>query len=185
MPSKSHPETVATGGKHAEVGSERFPIRCFSARDEFERWRNALAELYAEAYRDLREYAYRQRPQILSYLDWLYRGDPELFLVAWNRAGQPIGFISSHRHWMDEELGDVGNIHEMAVHPHYRGLGVGRALFQRTLERLAQEHDTVILWVGEKNIRAKAMYERRGFEEIGRHGKWIKMKRSFSRISSG
>ena len=160
----------------------RVRIRPFADRDEFRSWRERLAELYREAYRDLQNYAYREKPQILRYLDWLYDGDPEHFYVAWNERGEPVGFISGHSRWLDEDLGQVGNIHEMVVHPDWRGRGVGRALFDRLAADLAAENPVLILWVGEGNHRARAMYERRGFKEIGRQGKWIKMMRESSSV---
>ncbi|NOZ55623.1 MAG: GNAT family N-acetyltransferase [Calditrichaeota bacterium] len=164
----------------ADEGKAELQIRPFADETEFLKWRDRLAEIYQAAYQNLREYAYTDRDRILKYLDWLYYGDPRHFFVAWSEDGEPVGFISAHTGWHDEQLGQVGNVHEMVVDPAYRGRGVGRRLFETAVRAMEKENPRVILWVGEGNTRARAMYERHGFREIGRQGKWIKMLRESS-----
>jgi len=163
-----------------DAGKREESVRPFKDEAEYLEWRDRLAEIYQAAYGDLEEYAYTDRDRVLKYLDWLYYGDPTHFFVAWNKDGEPVGFVSAHTKWQDETLGQVGNIHEMVVVPAYRGHGVGRRLFETAVRAMERENPRVILWVGEGNTRARAMYERHGFREIGRQGKWIKMLRESS-----
>ncbi|MDZ7374517.1 MAG: GNAT family N-acetyltransferase [candidate division KSB1 bacterium] len=158
-------------------------IRPFADYSEFRSWVDHLVSLYVRAYEGMEQYAYRGRRRIYKYIYWLYRGDPELFLVAWSRESRPVGFISAHRHWVDPDLGEVGNIHEMNVDPQFQGRGVGRRLFRTVLEKLCREHSRVMLWVGAGNQRAKQMYERLGFREVVRYDEWIKMARDCSPVS--
>jgi len=172
--------TGREAGECREPAGIEITIRPFRNYGEFQRWMKELAGIYERAYQDLGKYAYRGRGKIYSYLIWLYRGDPDSFFVAWKEDGMPVGFISAHRHWHDSQLGEVGNIHEMNVDPAYQGRGIGKRLFLSMLEHLHREHTRVMLWVGEENERARRMYERFGFREVGRHGEWIKMARDFS-----
>jgi ribosomal protein S18 acetylase RimI-like enzyme len=172
--------TDATG--QVEPSPEEFQarIRPFADYHEFRSWMEQLVSLYIRAYEGMEQYAYRGRRKIYKYIYWLYRGDPELFLVAWSPEGRPVGFISAHRHWQDPDLGEVGNIHEMIVDPAFHGRGIGRRLFRTVLERLCQEHARVMLWVGAENRRAREMYERQGFREVVQYDEWVKMVKDCS-----
>lgn len=174
-------ESAASEASVLDLGDDKITIRPFLKAREFHARLKELARIYERAYETLGgKYAYHGKGRIYSYLLWLYRGDPECFLVAWNGRNEPIGFISAHRHWHDSQLGEVGNIHEMDVDPDYQGKGIGKKLFETMLERLKREHQRVMLWVGEENHRARRMYERFGFREVGRHGEWVKMAKDFS-----
>jgi len=151
-------------------------IRNFSYKD-LKKHERHLVRIYKKAYQGLEQYAYRHEIEIRGYIRWLYSGDPDMFLVACNKAGEAIGFVAGHRYWSDRQLGLVGNIHEFVVDPDFQGRGIGRALFEEILRRFSHEHSTVILWVGEKNLRAIQFYQKRGFECQERRGKWIKMKK--------
>jgi len=141
---------------------------------EFRERRKRLAEIYRRAYRGLEAYAYTSLWEVRSYLRWLYRGDPEMFLVAYE-GGEPVGFISGHRYWHDRQLGEVGNIHELVVDPDFQGMGIGKALLSEALRRFSGDHGKVMLWVGEGNEKARKLYLKLGFREVGRAGVWIKM----------
>jgi len=107
-----------------------------------------------------------------------------MFLVAYNE-GEPVGFLSGHRYWHDRQLGEVGNIHEFVVDPEFQGMGIGKALFEEALRRFSKDHSRVMLWVGEGNENARAFYRSMGFEEVGRAGIWIKMKKDLEGKCNG
>lgn len=61
----------------------------------------------------------------------------------------------------------VGHIKDIAVHPDYRGRGVGSTLLERALVRLAGEGTrTVKLEVRASNDPAQSLYRRFGFEPV-------------------
>lgn len=142
--------------------------------EEFKERRQELVEVYRRGYRGLEEYAYRRPSDIKSYLNWLYRTDPEGLIVA-EEDGRILGFVAACRNWWDRELGEVGEIHELVVVPERQGEGIGSKLLGAALDYLGKHHEAFGLWVGEKNERAKAFYLKRGFVPIGQVGKWIRM----------
>ncbi|HHS97608.1 MAG TPA: GNAT family N-acetyltransferase [Chloroflexi bacterium] len=83
---------------------------------------------------------------------------------VWLEEGRVVGNISLRRAaypggWM------IGNV---AVHPDWRGRGIGRALVEAALETVEQRGGA---WVGlevrEDNLVARRLYERLGFEPVG------------------
>lgn len=140
----------------------------------FKQLRGKLVQVYREAYRGLELYAYSDPSDIKGYINWLYRTDPEGFIIALGEDGA-IGFVACCRNWWDKELGAIGEIHEIAVLPQHQGKGIGSTLLKEAISFLGQLHEVFGLWVGEGNERAKAFYVKHGFEPIGRMGKWIRM----------
>lgn len=64
-------------------------------------------------------------------------------------------------------------VHAVYLHPDARGVGVAASLVSAALERARAEGvKTVGLWVHGKNMPARRLYERLGFQETGRvpHG---------------
>jgi GNAT superfamily N-acetyltransferase len=60
-------------------------------------------------------------------------------------------------------------LHAVYLHPEARGAGQGAALMRAALEDArARGAARVALWVNEKNLAARRMYERLGFAETGR-----------------
>lgn len=144
--------------------------------ETFKRKRGEFGELYRQAYIGLEEYAYRRPSDIKGYISWLFRMDPEGFLVA-EEEGKIVGFVAACRHWWDRERGQIGEIHELVVLPERQGRGIGRRLLEEALHFLGQEHRLFGLWVGEGNERAFNFYLKGGFRPTGRMGKWIRMIR--------
>jgi len=135
-----------------------------------------LEEVYREAYRGLEEYADTTTFRIRNYLNWLYSGEPEGFFVA-EVAGQVVGFVSIHAQWWDKRLGETGEIHEICVHPRWKGKGVGRRLIETAIAYARRRgRRYVSLWVGERNWHARRWYRSLGFEECGvQFGEWVRM----------
>ncbi|HXF56365.1 MAG TPA: GNAT family N-acetyltransferase [Actinomycetota bacterium] len=144
-------------------------------RASFRARRDELVSVYARAYRGLERYAYRHRPEQVGYLEWLYRGDPEGFLVA-EVDRRAVGFASCHGDWLGWPDRVVAELHEIVVEPEAQGQGVGRLLLQAVFDYArARGRDVLGLWVGEGNRRARHWYRRVGFEEEGKVGKWVRM----------
>ncbi len=137
-----------------------------------------LVELYLEAYRGLEEYAEPTPEAAADYLRWLHESCPEGFWVA-EVNGQPAGFIAADPDWRGRGREERAlEIHEIVVAPDFRGRGIGRALMERALELGRRRgRREAALWVGEGNRTARDWYRKLGFEEVGRFGKWIRMRR--------
>ena len=61
----------------------------------------------------------------------------------------------------------VGYIRTVAVHPEWRSRGLGRRLIQFAEERSFRDSPNVFLCVSSFNPRARALYERLGYELVG------------------
>jgi GNAT superfamily N-acetyltransferase len=83
------------------------------------------------------------------------------YLIAWE-DGEPVGH--AYLAWEGTELG-VPELQDVFVEPGHRGKGIGTALTHEA-ERLvaARGHDRLSLSVGVANSRARALYERLGYE---------------------
>jgi GNAT superfamily N-acetyltransferase len=62
---------------------------------------------------------------------------------------------------------DLGELYAIYVDPDSWSRGAGRRLIGRAEERLAEEYVEAALWVLEDNARARAFYERAGWEPDG------------------
>ncbi len=76
--------------------------------------------------------------------------------VSVDQTDMVLGFLAQ----------DGGKIHTLFVAPCAQGRGVGTAL----LEDVASRFDVLRLDVNEQNLSARAFYEARGFQEVGRSG---------------
>lgn len=68
----------------------------------------------------------------------------------------------------------VGNL---GVDPVYQGLGIGRSLLTKVIEKADQEHLEIKLQVRPNNQTAVKLYESLGFEETSSTDEWIQMRR--------
>jgi GNAT superfamily N-acetyltransferase len=93
------------------------------------------------------------------------------YLIAWEERS-PIGH--AYVAWEGTELG-LPELQDVFVAPERRGAGVGTAL-TREAERLvaAHGHDRLSLSVGVGNPRARALYERLGYEPADHPPKHIR-----------
>lgn len=137
-----------------------------------------FVEIYRLAYKGLEEYAYTTTRDIKSYFRWLLKRDQNGFFKA--RIGERIvGFMACDTRWISHVEGvEVGEIHEIIVHPEFRGLGIGKRLVERGIE-YSRQHGRKIceLWVGVRNEKAKEFYRGLGFKEADQWGRWIRMTR--------
>jgi [ribosomal protein S18]-alanine N-acetyltransferase len=96
-----------------------------------------------------------------TYAGLLRRSDADLFLAE--AEGEVLGYAAL---WAVLDQGELGNI---AVAPRRRGRGVGTRLlqvvFQRARERGVKE---LYLEVRVSNTAAQRLYERHGFQVVGR-----------------
>lgn len=117
-------------------------------------------------YREKLTEDYRER-----YLDWTRRcvdADPDCVLLA-ERDGEAVGYVFL----LPAELGmiwDAAVLNELFVREAYRGTGVVDELLDRALA-VARSQDPplprIVLDVDPANDRARAVYERHGFEPWG------------------
>ncbi|NPB06006.1 MAG: GNAT family N-acetyltransferase [Aquificae bacterium] len=137
---------------------------------------NKLAELYLKAYEGLESYAYTHPSDALAYMEWLYRRDPEGFLVL-KDGERPVGFVAADANWFSKRARKrVGAVHELVVDPSYRGRGLGKMLLKKALEYFKSKGlDEAELWVGDENERAISLYRKEGFKEEGRYNYWVRM----------
>jgi len=74
-----------------------------------------------------------------------------------------VGFIGC---WL---IGDEVHISTLAVHPSFRGLGIGRNLLEATLDEMARRGaEIATLEVRLSNTAAISLYQKLGFEVVGR-----------------
>lgn len=106
--------------------------------------------------------------------------DP-LYGEAWN-SGQCLGILSLPDVWLifaEEEgrtagfalsrlLVDEAELLLLAVEPHVRGHGIGRALIERTAQIAAEKGATRLLLEVRDGNHALNLYQEAGFGEIGR-----------------
>jgi ribosomal protein S18 acetylase RimI-like enzyme len=151
-------------------------IFSFSTKEEFKQLLDSLVNIYLNGYRDLEEYAYTHKNDIRSYLKWLYKIDPEVFLVA-TLGEKAIGFIAGCRYWQDRIYGEMGEVHELVVDKSFQRHGIGKELTKKILLMLEKYHNIVGLWVGERNKNAIRLYQYFGFHIAGQVGKWLRMIR--------
>lgn len=86
--------------------------------------------------------------------------DRDVYLAA---AGEEIlGFVILQMHGAF-----VGYLQSVGVAPDWRGRGVGSKLIAFAEERIFQEAPNVFILVSSFNDRARALYERLGYEVIG------------------
>jgi GNAT superfamily N-acetyltransferase len=93
-------------------------------------------------------------PGIVGYASF----GPELDVFApWPHPISPAG-----------QRGQVGELYALYVHPAWWSTGTGRALMDHVLAKVSRAgYPCVMLWVLERNGRARTFYERAGFRPDG------------------
>lgn len=93
-----------------------------------------------------------------SYLETLAYLSPETFIVA-SVEGRIVGYSASVLKGLE------GHLLSIAVHPDYRGLGIGERLLRENIKRLKElGARRVVLEVRVSNAAAIRLYRKLGFE---------------------
>jgi ribosomal-protein-alanine N-acetyltransferase len=92
------------------------------------------------------------------------------FRVATEGAGGPVvGYVVA---WFAAGEGEIANV---AVAPSARGRGIGGMLLDAALAAAAENGaEALYLDVRESNARARALYDSRGFVEVGRRRRYYR-----------
>jgi len=123
------------------------------------------------------------RPMVEADIPWVAEQEKRIFSDPWPASAfkesmqmsQVLNILAADRHKRPcgylcaQVVVDEVQIHNVAVLPDYRRLGIGSRLLQEA-ETFAQEHGAVcsILEVRIDNEPAIAMYKQLGYERIGR-----------------
>jgi len=84
-------------------------------------------------------------------------------------ASAVLGYVVA---WFASGQGEIANL---AVEPDLRGRGIGAALLDAALEESRRHFTTeVFLEVRHSNLRARQLYESRGFTEVGRRRRYYR-----------
>ncbi|MHC1625261.1 MAG: ribosomal protein S18-alanine N-acetyltransferase, partial [Methermicoccaceae archaeon] len=98
------------------------------------------------------------RPQ--DYIEYYLATRGHIFVAD---CGVVVGYVAGTL------FNEKGKVLSIAVHPYFRGMGVGRKLLKVLLTALFEEGATkVILEVRESNTPATSMYISVGFKQVGK-----------------
>lgn len=117
------------------------------------------------------------------FLEWrLKREIDEIFIARVNDVGEIIGVIginsdlrNKYVPWVPREFmkrSDVGFIELFAVHPNYRGRGIGSRLFDIALNRLRELGKRPLLTTF-PDLEALEFYKRKGGRIVKRMDKYV------------
>ena len=96
-----------------------------------------------------------------SFIQEIEKNEVALYLVA-KVDNKAVGYIGVWR------ILNEGHITNVAVHPDYRGRGIGGALVEELLSLCTKEGtEAFTLEVRESNLVAQHIYEKYGFEKSG------------------
>ena len=102
---------------------------------------------------------------------------PSASLLTAESNGTVVGFSVL---WFTADEGELGDI---AVDPEYRGRGIGRTLLDRSIEEArSRGARSLYLEVRESNDAAHALYEKAGFETVGRRADYYSGPREDARV---
>jgi ribosomal protein S18 acetylase RimI-like enzyme len=89
---------------------------------------------------------------------------PTLNLHLAELEGRLVGFVATRATGMEGEP----LLEYICVAPHYRGRGIGTSMLEFVEKKLYPNADNIYLFVSDINPRAIALYERVGYEEVGK-----------------
>jgi ribosomal protein S18 acetylase RimI-like enzyme len=94
---------------------------------------------------------------------------PEAFRRLFETVGEVIGIFNGDElagfYWI-EERGAVVHLHALILKDDCRGRGVGTEVLQDLVARYRDTHEAIELGVHASNTRARALYERLGYETV-------------------
>lgn len=104
-----------------------------------------------------------------SFAESIARALPRWRMWALETRGRPAGFaVAGPCRDAGMDSGAVGEIHAIYLAPEAWSQGLGAALLARTLQGLREDgFREAVLWVLERNARARRFYERSGWEVAG------------------
>ncbi len=157
----------------------RYKIRAVTPADQSFLWEMLYQSLYVPQGNAPFEQDVVKHPGIARYVkDWGRKDDSGF--VAVDENNRPLG-AAWLRLLKDEERG-FGYVDNrtpelgIAVLPEYRGKGIGADLLSRLVEAAADSYESISLSVAAENP-ALRLYQRLGFEEVGRCAGSITMRR--------
>lgn len=93
---------------------------------------------------------------------------PDVTTFVAEQEGQVVGYAAAQIK-REESPSDVGIVSYNAVHPDYRGRGIGTALIKAVVSHLKEQGARVlVVWTLEADEPACRIYERLGFKELTR-----------------
>ncbi len=96
------------------------------------------------------------------------RAHPTTLVLLAYLDGEAVGLATCFWGFSTFAARPLLNLHDLAVLPKFRGLGVGRALLQAVEARARQRGCAKLtLEVREKNVRARGVYESEGYVQSG------------------
>ena len=103
----------------------------------------------------------------------------EVYVAVTEAAADPVGFVI-----LDMRGAFAGYIQSIAVREDWRGRGLGTSLIAYSEQRIFRDSPHVFICVSSFNRRARALYERLGYEVIGElrdqfvrgHSEWLLRK---------
>lgn len=122
---------------------------------------------------------WRIRPMVAGDLPAILAIEAEAHAFPWSRGNFEDGLVSGYYMVVMEQpdvvigygvvqiILDEGHLLNITVAPALHGKGLGRELLLHLMAFARQRTDTLFLEVRPSNIRAIALYQRVGFNEIG------------------
>ncbi len=129
-------------------------------------WRASLNGIFPEEELRLGPDEKRRRQE---WRDWFSSDNGSRGTWVAQAGDRIVGFSSSAEpEDADLDPARVGDVHELYVLPEMWGQGIGSPLLQVAVDHLtASGFSAAVLWVLEKNVRARAFYEARGWVADG------------------
>lgn len=134
-----------------EIHARTVIVRAVGAHGEIDACARIMTD--ADPWRTLRR-SYEAGLRLLE------RSDREVYVAV--SEGSVVGFVI-----LCLVGGFVGYLQTIAVREDWRSLGLGRQLIGFAEERIFSEHPNVFICVSSFNPRARALYERLGYEAVG------------------
>lgn len=111
--------------------------------------------------------AFYGKPDSAKYRQYLQdrlEGEEGIIYVAYDAAGEAIGFVLNYFSFSSLALGKIVVLNDLYVVPDARGQGIGELLVRQVFE-LAKENGAVRVDLGtpKDNLVAQKLYERLGF----------------------